>query len=237
MTNWNCADNPYYLTFHLELGDPTIINNNIPLESQPTNVTFSAFSAEVSRDGIVIQWTTETEPNNAGFNIFRSTSENGNYSQVNEAMVAAQGNATSGANYRFVDKPGQMGDYYYKLQAVYLNGSTSFHGPLVVAVTAVDLKKYAVPDNYALSQNYPNPFNPETTIEYALPKAGLVEITIYDTNGKLVRQLISGQQQAGNHWVIWNARDGSGTLVSSGVYFTIMKVDKFRQTNKMIFMK
>jgi flagellar hook assembly protein FlgD len=71
-----------------------------------------------------------------------------------------------------------------------------------------------------------------------------VDTAIYDTNGKLVRQLVSGQQQAGNHWVKWNARDDSGTLVSSGVYFTMLKVEDaaargtgFRQTNKMILMK
>jgi hypothetical protein len=244
MTNWVCSDNSYYWSFHLELGDPFVINNNLPLQSQPTNVTISSFSAEVSRDGIVIQWTTETEPNNAGFNIFRSTTENGNYSKVNESLITALGNAFSGASYRYLDKPDLAGDYYYQLQSVSLTGATSFHGPISVALTSVDLKKYALPDNYSLFQNYPNPFNPETTIEYSLPQAGFVDIAIYDTNGKLVRQLVSGQQPAGNHWVKWNARDESRTLVSSGVYFTIMKVEEaaaggtgFRQTNKMILMK
>jgi len=244
LTNWDCGDNPYYWTFHLELGDPTVINNNIPLQSQPTNITLSSFTADVGHDGIVIQWSTATEPNNAGFNIFRCTTENGSYGKVNESLIVAQGSATTGASYRYVDKPEQAGNYYYQLQAVYLNGSTSFHGPIVVALTAVDLKKYVVPENYSLSQNYPNPFNPETTIEYSLPKAGFVDISIYDTNGKLVRQLVSGQQPAGNHWVKWNARDESGTLVSSGVYFTILKAGDpakggtgFRQMNKMILMK
>ena len=237
MTNWVCGDNPYYWEFHLEIGDPIIINNNIPLESHSTNIVLSAFYAEVGQDGIIINWTTETEPNNAGFNIFRSDAENGSYNKVNETLIKALGNTTTGASYNFVDKPGQAGNYYYKLQSVSLDGSTGFNGPIFVGLTSVDLKKYAVPDKYSLSQNYPNPFNPETTIEYALPKSGFVEITIFDTNGKLVRQLVSGQQQVGNHWVKWNGRNDSGTQVSSGVYFAKMKAGAFRQTNKMILMK
>jgi hypothetical protein len=219
------------------LGDPFVINNNLPLQSQPTNVTISSFSAEVSRDGIVIQWTTETEPNNAGFNIFRSTTENGNYSKVNESLITALGNAFSGASYRYLDKPDLAGDYYYQLQSVSLTGATSFHGPISVALTSVDLKKYALPDNYSLFQNYPNPFNPETTIEFSLPKAGLVEIAIYDINGKIVRSVISEEKPAGTFWLKWDGRDESGVLVSSGIYFTIMKSGAFRQTNKMILMK
>ena len=145
----------------------------------PTSVELSSFTAEAGQDGILTYWTTETEPNNAGFNIYRSTEENGDYSKINVNLIPALGDATSGASYSYVDKPDQAGDYYYKLEAVSLIGATSFHGPVFVGVTSVDLKKYTVPDNYTLSQNYPNPFNPETSIEFGLPKAGYVEITIY----------------------------------------------------------
>jgi len=103
----------------------------------------------------------------------------------------------------------------------------------------------SIPLDYSLSQNYPNPFNLETTIEYGLPGPDFVVITIFDIKGCLVRNLISEQQSAGNHSVIWDARDNYGTKVTSGVSFYLMKVedsaeggaDVFSRTNKMILMK
>ena len=244
LTDWDCSNNPFYFSFILESGDPIIINNNIPLQQQPTNIVLTSFHAEVGQDGILINWQTETEPNNAGFNIFRSQQENSDYSKINENMIPAQGNAITGANYSYSDNPENAGTYYYKLQAISLTGDSSLYGPVSAALTSVDIKKFTVPDNYSLSQNYPNPFNPETTIEFGLPKAGFVEIAIFDINGKLVRTLISGQQRAGNHWVKWDGRDASGLQVSSGVYLYQLKAANliktgvaFTQTNKMILMK
>ncbi|NOY57952.1 MAG: T9SS type A sorting domain-containing protein, partial [Calditrichaeota bacterium] len=241
MTNWNCGDNPYYWDFHLEVGDPVIINNNIPLHPQPTNIVLSSFTAEVNQYGILIGWTTETEPDNAGFNIFRSQQENGDYNKINDTMIPAKGNATTGVSYSFLDTPDQAGNYFYKLQSVSLTGDTSFYGLVSVVLTKVDFRKIRVPKEYALHQNYPNPFNPETSIEYALPELARVSLKIYDVNGHLVRSLISGQQSAGTHLVTWDGRDENGAKVVSGVYFYQFKAagakQSFSQTNKMILMK
>jgi uncharacterized repeat protein (TIGR01451 family) len=234
----------FYLQFDLEPGDPFIFNNNFPLKlQQPIGITLNSFDVQVGQDGILTYWVTGTEANCAGFNIFRSQIENENYAKLNESLIPALGDATSGANYSYLDKPEQAGNYYYKLQAVSLDGAIVFYDPVFVALTSVEIKRYEIPENYSLSQNYPNPFNPETTIEFGLPKPGFVEISIYDINGKLVRTLVSENKRAGNHWIKWDARDESGIGVSSGVYFYLMKVEDtiggagFSQTNKMILMK
>ena len=243
LTSNACKD--FYLVFNLEAGDPFVFNNNFPLANQtPTNVLFSSFFAEVCQDGILTNWTTETEPDNAGFNISRSTEENGEYLKLNESLIPSQGDATTGASYSFVDKPEHAGDYYYKLEAVSLDGTTSFHGPVFVGLTSVQIKRYAIPENYTLSQNYPNPFNPETTIEFAIPKSGFVELSIYDINCKLVRKLVSGEKPAGNHWIKWDAREKNGARVSSGLYFYYFKAGDsvkngqgYSKTKKMILVK
>ena len=54
-----------------------------------------------------------------------------------------------------------------------------------------------LPEKTALLHNYPNPFNPETWIPYQLAHAADVTLTIYDTQGVLVRQLDLGYQQPG----------------------------------------
>ena len=88
-----------------------------------------------------------------------------------------------------------------------------------MGLTSVDVKKYAVPDNYTLSQNYPNPFNPETTIEFGLPTTRFVEISIFAINEKLVLKRISEQRSVGKNIVKWNADDDTGPWVTSGSYY------------------
>ena len=70
-----------------------------------------------------------------------------------------------------------------------------------------------LPTHVALSQNYPNPFNPSTTIEYALPQAGSVRLSVIDLLGKEVAVLVDGVRQAANHKVQF---DASG--LPSGMY-------------------
>ncbi len=241
MTNWDCNDNPYYWNFHLEVNDPVIINNNIPLGPLPTNVVLSSFTATVEQNSILITWTTETEPDNAGFNLYRSTDENGEYAKINKFLIASQGDATSGANYTYLDTLEQAGNYFYKLQSVSLTGDTSFYGPVSVVLTEIALRKMTIPAEFSLRQNYPNPFNPETHIKYSLPEPADITISIYDVNGHLVRTLVSGEMVPGVHSVKWNGRDNNGKKVVSGVYFYHFKAvgakKVFNQTNKMILMK
>ena len=234
-----CSNNPYYWTFRIAPGDPFIINNNIPLKQvAATNITLSSFSARVNNKTVNIQWTTETEPDNAGFNIYRSRDEADNYEKINTTLIPAQGNASTGASYSFADTPTDPGTHYYKLEAVSLDGSNSFHGPIEAAgVTSVEAEKLSLPDKYYLSQNYPNPFNPETIIQYNIPKDGFVKLNIYDMQGQLVRNLLSEKKSAGIYFISWNGKNNNGTKVTSSVYLYYFKSGDFSSTKKMILMK
>jgi hypothetical protein len=70
-----------------------------------------------------------------------------------------------------------------------------------------------IPAIYSLSQNYPNPFNPSTTIEYGLPFASTVRLTVFDVLGRTVASLYDGEQAPGFQRLRWSA------AVSTGVYF------------------
>mgnify|MGYP001035805633 CR=1 FL=1 len=80
-----------------------------------------------------------------------------------------------------------------------------------------------VPDGYALYQSFPNPFNSSTRIGFDLPRAGRVEIAVYNLLGQEVRLLVSGIQPGGHNSITWDGRDGSGRSVPSGPYLYIMK--------------
>jgi len=92
-------------------------------------------------------------------------------------------------------------------------------------------------ESYQLAQNYPNPFNPMTTIEYQLKRPGKVSLTIYNTLGQLVRELVNTAQSSGIYSVQWDGRNDSGILVPSGVYLYRLKSDSYIQTKKMLFVK
>jgi hypothetical protein len=105
-------------------------------------------------------------------------------------------------------------------------------------VSGIANSSLGVPAVYSLSQNYPNPFNPSTTIEYGLPSASKVRLTVFDVLGRNVATLYNGEQEAGYQRLRWNAP------VSSGVYFYSIDATsvqnperRFVQVKKMLLIK
>jgi hypothetical protein len=98
--------------------------------------------------------------------------------------------------------------------------------------TAIEIANQTLPDNYLLSQNYPNPFNAQTTIEYELPNASDVSMSIFDITGRKLETLIDGYQEAGLHQKVWDAKG-----YSSGVYFYSIQAEKYNQTRRALLLK
>ena len=89
-----------------------------------------------------------------------------------------------------------------------------------------------LPNDFALIQNYPNPFNPSTTIEFALPRAGLVSLKVYNVIGQEVAVLVDGHKSAGNHSIEFGSEN-----VPSGVYFYKLVHQEGSETRKMMLVK
>lgn len=101
----------------------------------------------------------------------------------------------------------------------------------------VSSDQLTVISDYVLEQNYPNPFNPSTTITFALPEAREVTLSIFNTNGQLVKRLIAGAMNAGQHSFTWDATNERGERVASGVYLYVIKAGEFTAQRKLILMK
>ena len=104
------------------------------------------------------------------------------------------------------------------------------------------LLKLLTPKTTALLANYPNPFNPETWIPYQLATPANVSISIYTTDGKLIRQLDLGHQPVGmyhqrSNAAYWDGKNALGESVASGVYFYTFSAGKFSTTRKMLIRK
>jgi hypothetical protein len=123
----------------------------------------------------------------------------------------------------------------------------TFHGALVqgsdcVVITPVGngqsaSKALAVPRKLYLAQNYPNPFNPTTTVEFGVPKATHLTLTVYNLRGQMVRSLVSGAVPAGQHQVVWDGTSNGGQRVGSGIYVYRLKTDEYEIQRKLVLLK
>ena len=103
---------------------------------------------------------------------------------------------------------------------------------LPAVMTGLDPITSNIPDRFVLGQNYPNPFNPTTKIKFALPKAGLVSLKVYDMLGREVQTLVNQQLNAGEF-----IADFDGANLSSGTYFYRLQVGDFVEIKKMVLLK
>ncbi|MEK7727793.1 MAG: FlgD immunoglobulin-like domain containing protein, partial [candidate division KSB1 bacterium] len=107
----------------------------------------------------------------------------------------------------------------------------------VIPTSAVEEFENAIPTAFALRQNYPNPFNPSTMISFQLPVRSEITLAIYNANGQLVKKLFAGAMNAGNHSVVWKARDESGRQVASGVYIYVLQAGEFVARRKLVLLQ
>jgi hypothetical protein len=97
----------------------------------PTEITLSSFIAKSGNGKITLNWATESEIDNAGFNLYRAEAENSQYTKINSTLIAAKGSSVQSASYEFIDTEVQnRKTYYYKLEDIGLSGKSTMHGPV-----------------------------------------------------------------------------------------------------------
>lgn len=157
---------------------------------------------------------------------------------VTSTVVAKDGNYSltapgSGEYEVFVSVPG------YSSQSTYVSSNASktdihninfnldvYRGESVTTPSAV------IPESFTLNQNYPNPFNPSTNINFTLSSEGKVNLTVYNSLGKVVSNLVNDYMEAGSYSIQFNAQN-----LSSGVYYYTLKAGNNVITKKMNLIK
>ena len=174
---------------------------------------------------------------NTSFEMYMAKSTDGGLTFTNTLLSTAQSpSAQPNSAVRFGD---YIGIDYWKNRIVPIwtderagGFDTEAYTSIINTLVNVIPVSTSVPDNYDLKQNYPNPFNPSTSIEFAIPVSGLVNIKVYDVLGKEVAQLVNEHLDAGTHKVIWNA-----SALSSGIYVYKMISGGIEQTKRMMLVK
>lgn len=212
-------------------------------------VELSAFEAIAGNAEVLLKWVTNSEVNNVGFEVHRSSEEEGQYEMIasyeNLESLRGAGNSNVEHSYSFKDIIVVNGEtYWYKISDVDLNGIRSYHGPVSALPNANQTpisQTGNLPTQFMLHQNYPNPFNPETTIKFELPdlKNNLrkVDLVIYNALGMRVRTLYSGPLVSAVYEVRWDGRSDDGSQLSSGVYFITLTAGSFSQSKKLLLVR
>jgi beta-glucanase (GH16 family) len=102
-------------------------------QGDPTAIELDSLTAVVQTDGsVLIEWVTNAEIDNAGFNVIRSAGAFADGVQVNDYLIASTSSAGTGSSYTLVDSAAPIGTLNYWLVAVDTDGATSLHGPVAV---------------------------------------------------------------------------------------------------------
>ena len=195
------------------------LDEEIPVELSPLSV-------EVDQNSVILNWHTDSEANNYGFEIERSSNSDlvKNLSWLQIGFVKGSGTSTSKQDYKFKDDE-IFGHRLlnYRIKQIDLNGDFIYSN--VVAITVA-------PNEFKLYQNYPNPFNPITNIKFALKMAAKVNLTIYNLLGERIKTLIDEEKEPGFYRIPFNA-----SSLSTGVYLYRFVAADYIQTNKMTLIK
>ncbi len=214
--------------------DPDIQNQQIGTNDFALPVELSSFNAQYHNGSVMLKWVTESEFDNFGFNIYKSTEEQNNFKKINNIIIHGAGTVFTKQFYTFEDKQINAGStYFYKLESVDFKGKIAFCRIVSVSTN----ENVVLPSQHILQQNFPNPFNPSTTIKYVLVKDTHVQLDIYNMLGDYITQLVNEEQGAGIYSLNWDARDDNGTHIPAGVYFCKFQTNESNLVRKMIYTK
>ncbi len=208
-------------------------------EDDPLPVELVSFTAAAGNEGVVLNWSTASELNNYGFEIYRSSQAGTAGEKI--AFVRGNGNSSAEEQYSYLDQDvlqEQPGTWYYHLKQIDFDGQSQLSPVVSVEIPALT--------HFELSQNYPNPFSAgsgqsasSTTIPFTLSETGSVHLEVFNTLGQ--KMLVSSKMSLnqGNHQIRIDASDWPG-----GVYFYRLQVTaaasgqtRFSQQKKMLLLR
>jgi hypothetical protein len=125
-----------------------------------------------------------------------------------------------------------VGTYYYRVRGHNATWGWNDQGPLEdIVVTGAGVAQE--PTGKLITSIFkvgPNPVLTGTQVSYALERAGLASLDVYDATGRLVRNLASGTHKAGTYTAVWDAKDITGKSVPAGVYYVRLSADRVSTT-------
>ncbi len=191
-----------------------------------------ALAASSEESGAHLQWTPSHlhDEDLLHYNIYRSA----------DPLVQPNANnfLASSADSNYVDGSLSAGDWHYVVTAMDVHGNESDpSNEVLVQDLSGSASGDSLPQKVAVQGAWPNPFNPVTTIKYALPDAGQIQLVIYDLRGQALRTLVAEYKQPGYHDVVFDGKDEAGRTLASGVYFARLQTRAGVSSAKLVLTK
>lgn len=211
------------------MGDFSKVGSDTPLP-----VELSAFNATYNGDGILLSWSTGSESENLGFNLYKTVNSERVLvaSYLDNDALLGQGTVTQTSVYNFIDTEIKAGtSYTYTLADIKLDGTVTLHSNMSVTVTVPE-NNSIIAEDFTLEPLYPNPFNPSFTIPFTLNKTLAVDFNLYDLTGHHVMQILNAQLSAGSYRQSVTPLD-----LTSGIYILRSLIGNRLNTQKIVLMK
>lgn len=188
---------------------------------------FTIWSQFVNAQVVKLTWDSNPEENIMHYTVYRDY-----YSQPEEVYATVPALRTV-----YYDTSITIGrTYYYRMTATDSANNMSDYSDevMIVAIPHIDGRVDTLVANSLDIQNYPNPFNPQTMIQFTIPEAGHLNLTVYDILGREVIKLTDEYKNAGKHAIKWNGVDRDGQRVGSGIYFCRLRMSRYSGVLKLI---
>ena len=206
--------------------------DDITCELLTLPVTLSSFTVQYMGSIPILYWTTQSETNNLGWNIYRSHTDNLTEAmQINTEFILGAGTTSQPTDYIYEDGNEVLSntEYWYWLESIEYSGLTESYGPisLLIPEEGEDPGSPEIPAQYGLYQNYPNPFNPNTEISFMMKEDCIAELSIYNVKGEKVSILFQNKSVAKDELIRdnWDGKDENGKTVSSGLYLYKLNIN------------
>ena len=112
-----------------------------------------------------------------------------------------------------------------------INNAEFYYEPILIENLSI-IEDVNLPNTVTLYQAYPNPFNPISNINYSVDIGQIINISVFDLNGRLIHTLVNDYHSPGNY-----IRNFSGHNLSSGIYFISLNNNNRIQTKKIMLTK
>ncbi|MCB9059530.1 MAG: T9SS type A sorting domain-containing protein [Calditrichae bacterium] len=235
-------DNGYFDGIHLNNAGHDILTNRMieagagfP-DDGSTPVALNRFNGQTAANGIVLNWSTESELMNDAFLIERRTAGQ-EYNLI--AEIKGSGSSSSRNEYEYIDENVFDGETYtYRLSDRDYTGKITIHNS--VEITYNNSLVAQNPEQFRLLPAYPNPFNSTVNIHFSVPVNNGQEyetrLTIFNTLGQRIRTLYNGYLE-GEYKSSWDGKDVNGAIQPSGNYFVVLQSGNHTSSQKIFLIK
>ena len=231
-------------------GSNEVSSSGFPIESGFTTlpVILSTFTGQCINNVPTLYWTTESEEDNLGWNIYRNSIEDFSSATKVSGLIDGYGTTTEPHSYIYEDmiEDAIVGDtYWYWLESIDFGGEVHHYNRVanITIPEGSENPNHLEPPIVYNIQNEPNPFSPnisgKTNISFTISESALADVSIYNIRGELVKSLpkilaICDEKAT----VYWNGKDDNEIEQPSGIYLYEIKVNgKVNNIKRLILIR